>query len=86
MSSIELIVLWATFLWNGILNFDNNKQTFKASKSSPSLNLSNKCFIHSPALDKPKIIVFWLYWQQDFKLGFIEAGLLIKHLLDDCNL
>jgi hypothetical protein len=40
MSSIELIVLWATFLWNGILNFDNNKQTFKASKSSPSLNLS----------------------------------------------
>ena len=41
-------------------------------------NKSNKCFIHSPAADKPKIIVFWLYWQQDFKWGFIEAGLLIK--------
>jgi len=47
--------------------------------------VSNKCFIHSPALDKPKIIVFWLYWQQDFKLGFIEAGLLIKHLLDNTD-
>jgi len=40
--------------------------------------LSNKCFIHSPAGVIPKIIVFWLYWQQDFEWGFIEAGLLIK--------
>ena len=48
-------------------------------KNSPARHqISNKCFIHSPAVDKPKIIVFWLYWQQDFECGFIEAGLLIK--------
>jgi hypothetical protein len=40
--------------------------------------ITNKCFIHSPAADKLKTIVFQLYWQQDFELGFIEAGLLIK--------
>ena len=40
--------------------------------------ISNKCFIYSPAGDKLKTIVFWLYWQQDFEWSFIEAGLLIK--------
>ena len=48
--------------------------------SQPKSNvvISNKCFIHSPAGVIPKIIVFWLYWQQDFKWGFIGSGLLIK--------
>jgi hypothetical protein len=40
-------------------------------------------FIHSPAVGQKEIIVFCFYWQQDFKLMFIEAGLLIKYLLDN---
>jgi len=58
------------------------KDTLKTKKiikgSEFRLQIYNKCFIHSPAADKQKIIVFWLYWQQDFKWGFVEAGLLIK--------
>jgi len=50
------------------------------SKITPPLipDIPNKCFIHSPAVDKVKIIVFWFCWQQDFEWSFIEAGLLIK--------
>jgi len=40
--------------------------------------ISNKCFIHSPAEDKPKIIVFWLYWQQDFKVWIYRGGVVTK--------
>jgi hypothetical protein len=54
--------------------FGFNQRKFLRTKTLES----NKCFIHSPAGDQLEIIFFRFYWQQDFKLMFIEAGLLIK--------
>jgi hypothetical protein len=48
---------------------------------NPSLLISNKCFIHSPAGVIPKIIVFGLYWQQDFQVWIYRGGIIDKTLI-----